>query len=163
MGPGGCYPMCWPAEGWISSLAPHGRFNTLNAVDIATRGVNGQPVYATHDGTAVCAWDNTGYGILAIVTSDCIDNFRSFYGHFESCAIPEGVEVPVRAGDMLGYLDSTGNSTGPHLHYEIKDGDPSYSTIYNYIPPYDGSYNYGDPTEGCFAKDSGGGSTPPTP
>lgn len=170
MGPGGCYPMCWPMAGSITQVAPHGQFNTLNGIDI-DGGDNGVEIYATHDGTAICAWDpaslgggDVGWGLYTIITSDCIDNFQTYYAHLERCPdnIPEGVEVPVRAGDLVGYQDSTGYSTGPHLHYEVHDGDPSYATIYNYVPPYTG-VSVGEYTEGCMARDEGGGDAPPTP
>jgi hypothetical protein len=168
MGPGGAYPMCFPTVGLIYSFAPH--TGNLNGIDIDN--AIGTEIYATHDGTAICYQDTTGYGLAAIVTSSVIPNFSTIYGHFSACGITQDVETPVTAGTLIGYMGSTGNSTGPHVHYEVRDGTGSNNSIYQYVPPYDPSYwnidleahiTTDDVPQTCYSRDVGGGVVPVTP
>ena len=56
------------------------------------------------------------------------DNLFTFYGHLESVNVREGMNI--RRGEIIGFMGSTGYSTGPHLHFEIRiEGirvDPAY-------------------------------------
>lgn len=79
----------------------------------------GTEVRTTMDGEVVFAgWDRTGYGNLVIV-----DNgpYKTYYAHLSS--IPVSVGETVSAGTVVGLSGSTGNSTGPHLHYEVRHHD----------------------------------------
>ena len=91
--------------------------------------VVGTPVEATMDGKVISAgWNNQGYGNLLIVENG---SYRTYYAHLSS--IPVSVGDTVTAGTTIGLSGNTGNSTGPHLHYEIrKDGvaiDPTSMTL----------------------------------
>jgi murein DD-endopeptidase MepM/ murein hydrolase activator NlpD len=85
-----------------------------NGLDIAIPV--GTPIQTTMDGTVVHAgWNNQGYGNLVIVENG---EYRTYYAHLSS--IPVSVGDPVKAGTTIGLSGNTGNSTGPHLHYEIR-------------------------------------------
>lgn len=89
----------------------------------------GTQVEATMDGNVVYAgWNNQGYGNLVIVENG---SYKTYYAHLSS--IPVSVGDSVTAGTTIGLSGNTGNSTGPHLHYEIrKDGvaiDPTSATL----------------------------------
>ncbi|MGD2165933.1 MAG: LysM peptidoglycan-binding domain-containing M23 family metallopeptidase [Anaerolineae bacterium] len=76
----------------------------------------GDPLYAADSGIVTIAGWNGGYGILAEVVHG--NGFLTRYGHFSQLAVSPG--QPVHQGDVLGYCGSTGWSTGPHLHFEIR-------------------------------------------
>ncbi len=90
----------------------------------------GTQVHSTHAGKVVYAgWNNEGYGNLVIVENG---PYRTYYAHLSE--IPVSVDQEVGAGEVIGLSGNTGNSTGPHLHYEIrKDNvpiDPTNYTLY---------------------------------
>ncbi|MFJ4882178.1 M23 family metallopeptidase [Streptomyces sp. NPDC088731] len=76
----------------------------------------GTPVMAATDGT-VRTQLNSAYGNMAIVTM--ADGTETWYCHLSSTKIRSG---PVKAGDVIAYSGDTGNSTGPHLHFEVRPG-----------------------------------------
>ena len=83
-------------------------------IDIAIP--TGTPVKTTMDGRVIHAgWNTQGYGNLVIVENGA---YRTYYAHLSS--IPVAVGDEVKAGTTIGLSGSTGNSTGPHLHYEIR-------------------------------------------
>lgn len=76
----------------------------------------GTPVKATMDGKVVYAgWNNEGYGNLIIVENG---PYRTYFAHLSK--IPVKIGDKVTAGMVVGYSGNTGNSTGPHLHYEVR-------------------------------------------
>ncbi|MFD6529103.1 peptidoglycan DD-metalloendopeptidase family protein [Streptomyces sp. NPDC060184] len=79
----------------------------------------GTPVMAATDGTVRTQW-NSAYGNMAIVTME--DGTETWYCHLSSTKIRSG---PVKAGDVIAYSGSSGNSTGPHLHFEVRPGGGS--------------------------------------
>ncbi len=76
----------------------------------------GVPIYAAADGTVNIAGWSGGYGNL--VTIDHGDGYTTYYAHQSKVAVKSGDRV--RAGQLIGYVGSTGNSTGPHLHFEVR-------------------------------------------
>ncbi|MEV8204190.1 peptidoglycan DD-metalloendopeptidase family protein, partial [Streptomyces sp. NPDC079189] len=76
----------------------------------------GTPVMAATDGTVRTQW-NSAYGNMAIVTT--ADGTETWYCHLSSTKIRSG---PVKAGDVIAYSGNSGNSTGPHLHFEVRPG-----------------------------------------
>lgn len=89
----------------------------------------GTPVKATLDGRVVYAgWNDQGYGNLVIIENG---PYRVYFAHLSK--IPVKVGEKVTAGTIIGYSGNTGNSTGPHLHYEVrKNGyaiDPTSFTL----------------------------------
>ena len=76
----------------------------------------GDPIYAAENGVVTIAGWNGGYGILVEINHG--NGFVTRYGHNDSLAV--GCGDPVYQGQVIGYCGTTGYSTGPHLHYEIR-------------------------------------------
>jgi LysM repeat protein len=102
----------WPTtEHWISGYS----YSAIHpAIDIA--GSLGNPVFAADSGVVVYAgWSNFGYGNLIVV--DHGNGWQTAYAHLNSIAVTCGQSV--YQGGFIGALGTTGNSTGPHLHFEM--------------------------------------------
>ena len=84
-------------------------------VDLAAS--TGTPVRATGDGRVETAGWNGGYGNYIKVNHSAIGPYKTAYAHLSRIAVKKGQRV--RQGDVIGYVGSTGKSTGPHLHYEF--------------------------------------------
>ena len=76
----------------------------------------GAPIYASENGVVVFSGWSGGYGNLVRVSHG--NGYQTYYGHFDSIAV--GCGQAVYQGQILGYCGTTGWSTGPHLHYEIR-------------------------------------------
>ena len=83
-------------------------------VDLA--GATGTPVYATADGTVGMAQWFSSYGNYVQIEHGA--GLQTRYGHLSGYAVNAGQKV--KKGDLIGYIGSTGRSTGPHLHYEVR-------------------------------------------
>ena len=81
-------------------------------------GGYGAPIYAVTDGTVVHAGRNGGFGNFVKLQHG--GGLASGYGHMSRIAVNNGTRV--RKGQIIGYVGSTGLSTGPHLHYELYRG-----------------------------------------
>ncbi len=87
----------------------------------------GDPLYAADSGVVTVAGWNGGYGIMVEINHG--NGFRTRYGHFNQLIV--GAGQAVHQGDIVGYCGSTGWSTGPHLHFEIrKNGVPQDPMAY---------------------------------
>jgi murein DD-endopeptidase MepM/ murein hydrolase activator NlpD/cytoskeletal protein RodZ len=87
------------------------------AVDLS--GNIGDPVFASGSGTvAFAGWNDTGYGNVVVIAHG---SHFSIYAHLDSYSVSCGQSVS--AGSVIGRLGSTGNSSGPHLHFEIRDAN----------------------------------------
>ena len=75
----------------------------------------GAPIYAAMDGVVASAGRNAGYGNFVKLAHG--GGLASGYGHMSRIAVRPGTRV--RSGQVIGYVGSTGLSTGPHLHYEV--------------------------------------------
>jgi murein DD-endopeptidase MepM/ murein hydrolase activator NlpD len=76
----------------------------------------GAPIYAAASGTVIyCGWES-GYGNLTVI--DHGGNLATAYGHQSSIVVACGQQVT--QGQVIGYVGSTGHSTGPHLHFEVR-------------------------------------------
>jgi murein DD-endopeptidase MepM/ murein hydrolase activator NlpD len=112
-------PSIWPVAGWLSSSYGT-RTDPFNDEKSFHPGLDisadyGAPVLATADGTIVSAGTSGAYGNMVVV--DHGFGITTKYGHLSRIAVM--ADQPIRRGDILGYVGSTGRSTGPHLHYEI--------------------------------------------
>ncbi len=88
-----------------------------SGVDLAN--VAGTPVYAADSGTVVFAgWHSGGFGNLVVI--DHGNGFQTYYGHLSRVSVR--CAAGVSAGQVIGAVGSTGNSSGPHLHFEIQLG-----------------------------------------
>ena len=129
-------PNIWPVAGPISSYygyrtSPGGIGSTFHeGVDIA--GDYGTPISATAAGTVTQAGWVGGYGYLVEVKH--ADGIVTRYGHNYAVLVYEGQHVD--QGSMIALMGSTGNSTGPHCHYEVRIHgeavDPMYFLPQNY-------------------------------
>jgi murein DD-endopeptidase MepM/ murein hydrolase activator NlpD len=79
----------------------------------------GTPVTSTADGLVIYAAPHAGYGNLVIVYHS--NGITTRYGHLSRISIEAGQRV--KRGDQIGNVGSTGRSTGPHVHYEIREND----------------------------------------
>ena len=111
-------PSIWPTQGYVSS--PYGlRFGGTEfhqGIDIAAE--MGTPIVAAADGVVTAAGWNGGYGNM--VDIDHGSGVVTRYGHASAVAVTVGQRV--RRGQVIAYVGSTGRSTGPHLHYEVRVG-----------------------------------------
>lgn len=85
-------------------------------VDLAAK--TGTPIYASGDGVVEKAQWVSGYGKFVMLKH--VNGFETGYGHMSRIADGMKPGAKVRQGQIIGYVGSTGNSTGPHLHFEIK-------------------------------------------
>ena len=121
-------PTGWPTDGFISS--GYGlRWNGAEfhqGIDIAAE--MGTPIVATADGVVTIAgWNAGGYGNM--VDIDHGSGVSTRYGHASAVVVTAGQRV--RRGQIIAYVGSTGHSTGPHLHYEVRlSGQPVNPSSY---------------------------------
>jgi len=95
------------------------RLHDDNAYDFAAP--KGTPIYAIQDGTVLIADGsgyNGGYGLYVVINFD--DGGQAIFGHM-SKVVAEAGEI-VKQGDIIGYVGSTGRSTGPHVHIGYRGG-----------------------------------------
>ena len=112
----------WPTGGGVRiSRGFAGQYPAHNGVDIA--GPYGTPIYASDSGIVTTAkYTNRGYGVYLIV--DHGNGYQTVYGHCSSLLVGYGEQV--QKGQLIARMGSTGNSTGNHLHFEIKSGNYRY-------------------------------------
>lgn len=115
-------PSIWPTHGWLSSSMGNradpltGEKDFHPGLDISAD--KGDPVYSTADGKVTHASSAGNYGNLVIVEHGY--GLETRYGHLSSFKVKVG--QPVKRGDLVGLVGSTGRTTGPHLHYEVRAG-----------------------------------------
>ena len=106
-----------PVTGTISSrygVSSKIRVSTHTGLDIAT--TTGTPIKVVADGTITFAAYSGSYGYLVKV--DHGNGVETWYGHTSKMLVKEGQAV--KAGNTIALVGSTGNSTGPHLHFEVR-------------------------------------------
>lgn len=115
---------------YYSSGAYHG------AVDFGAAGVNGMPVYAAADGIVhITAALTTSYGNYVIIAH--YNGLYTLYAHGQAGSICVSEGQAVKKGQQIMRVGSTGNSTGPHLHFEVRKSPGTYSCRVNplsYLP-----------------------------
>lgn len=109
----------WPLDAGIISSDYGERWGKMHkGIDIAAEA--GEPVYAVAAGEVIYAGDGlTGYGNVVILRHD--NKVTSLYAHNTELKVKVGNEV--KQGDLIALLGSTGHSTGPHVHFEFREGD----------------------------------------
>lgn len=103
-----------PAEGVLTSGFGARWGRNHNGIDIGAD--SGSEILAAENGTVTCAGIVSGYGNYVAI--DHGNGFETAYAHCSSIVADEGEHVA--KGQVIAYVGSTGNSTGPHLHFEIK-------------------------------------------
>ena len=104
-----------PIVGGVRTQGVHG----YNAVDLAAPV--GTPILAAADGEVIIAKEggwNGGYGNYIVIQHD--NGSQTLYGHASQVIVSVGQDV--HQGQVIGYVGSTGKSTGPHVHFEIRNG-----------------------------------------
>ncbi|MDX1658542.1 MAG: peptidoglycan DD-metalloendopeptidase family protein [Nitriliruptorales bacterium] len=121
-GPGGLF---WPTDGYLTSnygWRTHPIFGSRRmhtGIDIS--GSTGQPIIAAASGTVVHAGWRGGYGLAVVI--DHGGGMATLYAHQSSLSVTTGQRVD--GGQKVGAVGSTGYSTGPHLHFEVRiNGEP---------------------------------------
>ena len=104
----------WPVHGVLTSYYGWRWGRMHEGIDIAVS--NGTPVVAAAAGTVIVAGWMGGYGNLVVV--DHGGGVSTAYGHNTSVAV--GVGQQVAQGQLIAYSGNTGNSTGPHVHFEVR-------------------------------------------
>lgn len=109
----------WPLDAYIVSSEFGARWGKMHkGMDLAAEV--GEPVYAVGDGEVIYAGDGLrGYGNVVILRHD--RKTSSLYAHNSELKVKQGDLV--KQGALIALLGSTGHSTGPHVHFEIRDGD----------------------------------------
>ncbi len=101
----------WPTRGFISQ----GYWAFHRALDIANG--TGVPIAAADNGVVESAgWSNVGYGYLIVINHG--NGFKTYYAHNSQFFV--GAGQAVKQGQTISAMGSTGQSTGPHLHFEIR-------------------------------------------
>ncbi len=118
-------PTLWPVQGGGIVTSPFGpRYSPFSGRQELHTGTDiafgpGVPIIATADGIVTNAETNKGYGILVVLNHAY--GFSTFYGHLMRSCVQKGDIV--RKGQIIGYMGSTGRSSGVHLHYEVRIND----------------------------------------
>lgn len=137
----------WPTPGFVSRSSEWFEDREVynhGGIDIAGAGIMGTPVVAAADGTVVATnsscthnWGKSyscgcggGYGNYVMISH--AGGKMTVYGHLTSLTVSSGQTVS--RGQVIGYVGSTGNSTGPHLHYECRLNGVRYNPMSEY--PY---------------------------
>ncbi|MFM6831857.1 MAG: M23 family metallopeptidase [Novosphingobium sp.] len=110
-------------------------------IDLAA--ATGTPIRASADGVVEKADWFGGYGLF--VSLDHGGAMETRYGHMSRVAVAEGQQV--RKGDIIGYVGSTGRSTGPHLHYEVRVAGEAVNPV-PYLQDNAQVYASNNPSEG---------------
>jgi len=140
LGPGSCGAISggavgygtyvWPTtEHWISGY-DYSPESNHPAIDIA--GKLGNAIYATDAGVIVYAgWNDYGYGNLIMI--DHGSGWQSLYAHLSQRNVACGQSVG--QGELIGLMGSTGNSSGPHLHFELMNTQYGKVNPHDFLPP----------------------------
>ena len=137
----------WPTPGFVSRSSEWFEDREVynhGGIDISGAGIMGTPVVAAADGTVVATnsscthnWGKSyscgcggGYGNYVMISH--AGGTMTVYGHLTSLTVSSGQTVS--RGQVIGYVGSTGNSTGPHLHYECRLNGVRYNPMSEY--PY---------------------------
>jgi murein DD-endopeptidase MepM/ murein hydrolase activator NlpD len=115
----------WVSIEPVDASCPGGHWHA--GVDLAA--ARGTPVVAAIAGVIAVVVSATGYGLHVIIDSG--GGLTTLYGHLSAVSVSTGDHVD--AGEQIGAVGSTGNSTGPHLHFEVRrDGiaeDPRQDVV----------------------------------
>lgn len=129
-------------------------------IDLA--GPIGTPIYAAADGTVADAGAASGFGQW-VVLDHVVDGqlTSTVYGHIDTYLVDAGQQV--RAGQQIATLGNRGESTGPHLHFEIWPGGRTGGTAVDPKPQYDASPAPGEKNADSASASTSGPRAPPGP
>jgi murein DD-endopeptidase MepM/ murein hydrolase activator NlpD len=128
--------LMWPLTGPMKITSPYGeRMHPIIGEEAFHRGVDlranyGSPILAPADGVVLYIGSKTAYGNMVVVLHG--GGIATVYGHLWKFAVQPYERV--QKGQLLGYTGNTGFSTGPHLHFEVRqDGEPTNPL--EWLPP----------------------------
>ncbi|HZU86498.1 MAG TPA: M23 family metallopeptidase [Anaerolineaceae bacterium] len=138
-GPGACGPVDgatgsgppfeWPAVNRFLSGYDYSPETNHRGIDVD--GDMGHNIYAVDDGVVVYSgWNNWGYGNVVVI--DHGGGWQSLYAHLMDGWFV-GCGTSVARGAIIGYMGSTGNSTGPHLHFELRHAQLGKVNPWDYL------------------------------
>ncbi len=117
----------WPAEGQLTSGFGIRNERQHDGIDIDND--IGTPIHAAADGVVIYAGRLGGYGLIVILKHE--GRFKTIYAHNRKITVKKGDTV--RQGDVVAELGNSGNTTGPHLHFEIRCGQEAVDPM-PYLP-----------------------------
>ena len=126
--------------GRVSSGYSNARQHPVLGYTRAHRGIDyaaplGTEIYAVGDGTITVRGWLGGYGNMVRVRH--ANGYETGYGHMNGFASGQSVGSYVRQGEIIGYIGSTGLSTGPHVHFEMKKNGSYVNPALEIVPPAD--------------------------
>lgn len=125
----------WPVPGFYRLTSGFGwRIHPIygtrrhhNGTDVSSAGIHGTKILAAKSGVVTTSEYSSSYGNYVVVSHS--DGYQTLYAHMSRRAVSVGDIV--KQSDVLGYVGSTGASTGSHLHYEVwKDGERTDAELY---------------------------------
>lgn len=126
----------WPTNNTRVVTSPYGErwcpfhgYESHNGADIDA--ARGSAVLAAKSGRVIQAGWNGGYGISVMIAHS--DGITTLYGHMSDWNVSEGQTVS--QGEVIGWCGSTGNSTGPHIHYTMYKNGETINSL-DYLPGY---------------------------
>ncbi|MBN2188871.1 MAG: M23 family metallopeptidase [Chitinispirillaceae bacterium] len=128
-------PSTWPTAGYVTSGFGYrtdpmsGEILFHDGLDIANR--KGTPVFAPAEGVVKVSAVFQDFG-NAVIISHPESGIETIYGHLDRSSVKDGQSV--KRGDLIGYVGSSGKSTGPHLHYEIRKNGCSVNPVSFILP-----------------------------
>ncbi len=110
--------MLWPVPGYKYISSPYGaRWGTTHkGMDISGGGINGADIVAASDGKVISVINSTSYGKYLVI--DHGGGISTLYAHCSAIVVSAGQQV--QRGQVIAKVGSTGWSTGPHLHFEVR-------------------------------------------
>lgn len=130
----------WPTPGYKEVTSPFGlRIHPIRRTVSMHKGIDigaplGAGIVAAKEGEilkAVKRDDGSGYGLYVVIAHP--DGLFTLYAHMSAIAVSEGGKV--KTGQLIGWVGSTGASTGPHLHFEVRPGNTSWVDPLSVVSP----------------------------
>lgn len=114
----------WPVRGAV--MSPFGVRGGRRHDGVDIRSAHGVPIRAANEGRVVYAGSMRGYGNLILLRH--ADNFFTAYAHNSANLVRE--QQRVKRGDIIGKVGKTGRASGPHLHFEVREGEKARNPLF---------------------------------
>ena len=129
--------LLWPLPGYhyiTSYFGPRdlAGYKYHYGIDISGSGVYGHDIVAAESGTVLLAQTDKSWGKFLLI--DHGNGMLTRYAHCSKLLVSQGDRV--KRGQVIAKVGDTGNVTGPHLHFEVYEGDQRYNPL-NYLDPKD--------------------------